>query len=86
MEFISAFINQYSFTLVAGITIILFSAVIFRRGIAQPQMIALVALVMGFLLAYWFFNPGEGSSGGAQRVQTAIGSGTPVLLEFQSPY
>jgi len=86
MEFIKAFINQYSFTIVAGIIIILFSAVILRRGIAQPQMTALIALVMGFMLAYWFYNPGEGSSGGAQRLQTTIGSGTPVLIEFQSPY
>lgn len=86
MELIQAFINQYSFTIVAGTIIVLFSAIIFRKGIAQPQMTALIALVMGFLLAYWFFNPGEGSSAGAQRVQTTIGAGTPVLIEFQSPY
>jgi hypothetical protein len=81
-----AFINQFSFTILAGITLILFTVVAFRRGIGQPQITALIALVLGFLLAYWFFSPGEGSSGGAQRAQSAIGSGIPVLLEFQSPY
>jgi uncharacterized membrane protein len=80
------FINQYSFTIIAGILIVIFSALIFRRGIGQTQVTALLALFLGFLLAYWFFNPGEGSSGGAKRAQAAIGAGTPVLLEFQSPY
>jgi hypothetical protein len=80
------FINQFSFTIVAGILIVIFSAFIFRRGIGQRQVTALVALFIGFLLAYWFFNPGEGSSGGAKRAQATIGAGTPVLLEFQSPY
>jgi hypothetical protein len=80
------FINQYSFTIVAGVTLILFTAVVFRQGIGLPQMTALVALILGFLLSYWFFNPGESTSGGAQHAQRTIGSGTPVLLEFQSPY
>lgn len=79
-------INQYSFTIIAGLMIVLFAAFIFRQGIGQRQLTALIALVLGFLMAYWFFNPGEGSSGGATRAQRAIGAGTPVLLEFQSPY
>jgi uncharacterized membrane protein required for colicin V production len=80
------FLNQYSFTLVAGTMIVLFSAFIFRQGIGQRQITALVALILGFLVAYRFFNPGESSTGGAERAQSAIGSGTPILLEFQSPY
>jgi uncharacterized membrane protein len=80
------FINQYSFTIVAGIMIILFAAFIFRQGVGQRQITALAALIIGFLVAYSFFNPGESSTGGAERARNAIGSGTPVLLEFQSPY
>ncbi|TFH38139.1 MAG: hypothetical protein E4G99_00355 [Anaerolineales bacterium] len=80
------FVNQYSFTILAGLILILFTVVSFRRGVGQRPMTALVALALGFLLAYGFFNPGEGSIGGVQRARTAIGSGTPVLLELQSPY
>ena len=81
-----AFINQYSFTLIAGTLIILFSFFIFRREIGQRQIISLAALILGFLLAYWFFSPGASSAGGSDRAVDVIGAGTPVLLEFQSPY
>jgi uncharacterized membrane protein len=80
------FVNQYSFTMVAGTLIILFSILIFRGGVGQREIIALVALIIGFMVAYWFFNPGESSTGGGERTKAAIGSGKPVLLEFQSPY
>jgi hypothetical protein len=80
------FINQYSFTLAAGFLIILFAVFVFRQGVGQRQITSLVALIFGFLIAYWFFSPGESSTGGEARADSAIGSGTPVLLEFQSPY
>jgi hypothetical protein len=80
------FLNQYSFTLIAGTLIILFSIFIFRGGVGQREIIALGALIIGFLVAYWFFSPGESSSGGGERTNAAIGSGIPVLLEFQSPF
>ena len=79
-------INQYSFTLVAGILTVLISIYLFRRGVGQREITALVALIIGFMVAYWFFNPGQSSSGGTQRTKAAIGAGKPVLLEFQSPY
>lgn len=80
------FINQYSFTLVAGSLIALFAWFVFRKEIGQRQVVSLIALIIGFFIAYWFFNPGETSRGGAERAADAIGSGVPVLLEFQSPY
>ena len=83
---IMEFFNQYSFTVVAGTLIILFAYFIFRREIGQRQIISLIALIIGFFLAYSFFNPGESSTGGTERLTDAIGSGVPVLLEFQSPY
>lgn len=79
-------INQYSFTLVAGTLIVLFAVFVFRTGVGQRQIVALIALILGFLFAYWFFSPGESSTGGITRADGAIGSGKPVLLEFQSPY
>ncbi len=81
-----SFVNQFSFTLVAGTLIILFALFIFRQEIGPRQIISLVALILGFFVAYWFFNPGESSPGGSDRLVDAIGSGRPVLLEFQSPY
>jgi hypothetical protein len=83
---IMEFINQYSFTVVAGTLIIVFAFFIFRYEIGQRQVISLVALVIGFFVAYSFFNPGESSTGGASRVADAMGGGKPVLMEFQSPF
>jgi hypothetical protein len=80
------FVNQYSFTLVAGTLIIIFSYFMFRHGVGQREITALVALIIGFLAAYWFFNPGDSSTGGGERAEAAVGAGIPVLLEFQSPY
>ena len=80
------FINQYSFTLMAGVVLVLFAAFVFRKGIGQRQVSAMIALLLGFLIAYWLFSPGEGSNAGVDRAERTIGSGTPVLIEFQSPY
>ncbi len=80
------FINQYSFVLLAVVALLVLGAFILRGGLKLPYLVALGALSLGFVLAYRFLNPGSGSSEKSEKILAEIQSGSPVLLEFQSPY
>lgn len=80
------FINQYSFVLVAVIALLVLVVFSLRGGLQLPHLIALGALSLGIVLTYQFLNPGSGSSDKSERILAEIQSGSPVLLEFQSPY
>ena len=59
---------------------------LFRDGITLNDLLAFGALALGLGIAYFFFNPGESSETDPEVVMEQIGAGTPVLLEFQSPF
>ena len=80
------FFNQHSFTLSALALIIIMSVLLFRDGVQPNDFIALGALILGFAVAFILFRPGESTLNEADEVVSAIGQGTPVLLEFQSNY
>ena len=80
------FINQYSFVLMAVIVLLILGAFTLRSGLKLQYLIALSALSLGIILAYRYLNPGSGSSDESERILAEIQSGSPVLLEFQSPY
>lgn len=81
-----AFFNQHSFTISGLVLLIILSALLFRDGVQPNDFIALGALILGFVVAFMLFRPGESSLEGADEVTAAIGQDTPVLLEFQSNY
>lgn len=79
-------VNQYSF-LLAGIgALALLAAILFRDGIKSGDFLALGALTLGLALAYGLLRPGQGTADTTDAVRAEIGTGTPVLLEFQSPF
>jgi hypothetical protein len=80
------FINQYSFVFVAVIAFLILGVFTLRSGLKIQHLIALGALTLGVILAYQFLNPGSGSSDKSKMILAEIQSGSPVLLEFQSPY
>ena len=80
------FINQHSFTIGAAIALILLAVWLFRDGITLNDLLAFGALIVGLWIAYFFFNPGESTQTDPEVVLEGIGGGTPVLLEFQSPF
>ncbi len=80
------YINQYSFVLVAVVVFLILGGFTLRSGLKWPSLIALGALSLGIVLAYRFLNPGSGSVDQSERILAEIQSGSPVLLEFQSPY
>ncbi len=80
------FLNQYSFLLLAGVCVLAMALVLQRRGLHAYELFALASLVVGFALAYWLLHPAPGSASDPGQLAAEIGSGTPVLLEYQSPF
>ena len=83
---VGQFLNQHSFTLGAAFALGLLAIWLFRDGITLNDLLAFGALALGLGIAYFFFNPGESSETDPEAVIEQIGAGTPVLLEFQSPF
>ncbi|GMR10387.1 MAG: hypothetical protein BMS9Abin28_1208 [Anaerolineae bacterium] len=82
----SRFLNQHSFTLGAAVSLALLATWLFRDGITLNDLLAFGALALGLGIAYFFFNPRESTETDVEAVLENIGAGTPVLLEFQSPF
>lgn len=79
-------INQLSFVIVAGIFFILGAAFLLRDGVNHGRIAGVLGLAI-FLSGLWFaFRPRQSPQIELTHVEVYIGGGTPVLLEFQSPY
>jgi len=79
-------LNQYSFVFFILLLLGILAIVLFRKGV-QKRKIAIYASVVVGLIAIWFMiKPSQNLSISQDQTQTLIGSGLPVLLEFQSPY
>jgi len=79
-------INQYSliffFILVALITAVL----LFNGGVKPTDFLILVGLLAVVWIGWLFFKPKASPEGISISNHPMIGSGIPVLLEFQSPF
>ncbi|MBM3122710.1 MAG: hypothetical protein FJZ97_11100 [Chloroflexi bacterium] len=79
-------LNQYSFLWVAiGGAGVVALVLTLRRAPAR-QWLALAGVVLGLAAAYAVVRPTPGASNAEAELQASIGSGTPVLIELQSPY
>jgi len=81
-----SFINQYSFTIIAVIAVALLAYFLFRRGFEGNNFTLVGALIVGLVVAFLILRPGSSTSQESDKVLAQIGSGQPVLLEFQSNY
>jgi hypothetical protein len=81
-----AFFNQHSFTISGLVLVVIMGVLLFRDGAQPNDFIALGALILGLVMAFLFFRPGESSLNIASEVVEQIGKDQPVLLEFQSNY
>jgi hypothetical protein len=81
------FINQYSALWIAIFLVLVGGLLLLRRSPGWPQFLAFGVLVLGLAAAWIFLHPRQtGQVNEPAQVQQSIGHGTPVLLEFQSPY
>ena len=80
-------INQYSALWIAATFVLFVVMVIFRHKPNASDFIALSVVIVGLGLAWITLHPRQTPlMDDARMVQEMIGQGTPVLLEFQSPY
>ncbi len=83
----SLFFREYSFPIVA---VVLVAAVGFMLLANKPKLndyLAFAVIVIGLITSWVILHPRQTPlMDDAKQVQALIGAGTPVLLEFQSPF
>jgi len=80
-------VNQYSALWIAAALILFVVLVLFRQKPKTSDFVALGVVILGLALAWIALHPRQTPlMDDAKMVQEMIGQGTPVLLEFQSPY
>jgi multisubunit Na+/H+ antiporter MnhB subunit len=80
-------VNQYSALWIAGAFVLLLALILFREKPKARDFIALGVVIVGLALAWLLLHPTQTPlMDDARTVQSMIGQGKPVLLEFQSPY
>lgn len=80
-------VNQYSALWVAGAFVLLVTLILFRQRPKTNDFVALIVVIVGLAVAWILLRPTQTPlMEDAKTVQSMIGQGKPVLLEFQSPY
>lgn len=79
-------LNQYSFLILGVLIIALAVYALSRRGFRRLDWLLLIVLAGLVFAAWWVMHPTASRVQNAETVRERIGAGTPVLLEFQSPY
>jgi thioredoxin 1 len=87
MEQIELIVDQYSAVWIGGAFVLLVALVLFQGRPQARDFIALGVVIAGLAAAWLLLHPRQTSLlGDAKKVQSMIGAGVPVLLEFQSPF
>ncbi len=87
MEAIERFLNFYSFIWTSALFLLIMAFVLFREQRDYRRWLAFSALVLALFVAWLVLHPrATPLSADATQVVAQIGQGTPVLLEFQSPF
>lgn len=83
----SVFFNHYSFLLLSVGLILVAGLVLLTRKPRWNDYLAFGVIALGLVMAWSILHPRQTPlMDDAKKVQSMIGAGTPVLLEFQSPY
>ncbi len=87
MESVEMLLRAYSFLWVSALLLVVVAFVLFRERRGYGEWIAFGALVLALFVAWLILHPRASQLGtDAAQVVAQIGKGTPVLLEFQSPF
>lgn len=80
-------VNQYSALWIAGAFVLLVALLLFRQKPKVSDFVAFGVVTIGLAVAWLMLHPTQTPlMEDARTVQSLIGQGKPVLLEFQSPY
>ena len=78
--------NQHSLLVVGMIGLALLVFLLFRDGVKKTDIVILAIIIPLFVLLWYFWHPKQDEFQSSKDIQARIGQGTPVLIEFQSPY
>ena len=81
-----SYFNQHSFTIIAIGMIVVFAFLLIRRGFRSSDFTILGALILGFIAAFLLLRTGPSTEEDPEKILSIIGTGSPVLLVFQSEY
>ena len=80
-------INPYSFIIFAIGVVAILVVVVVSKGIQTTRvLLTLLVVVVGLGVSFALLTPGPSAVKDSGQVTAAIGAGSPVILEFQSPY
>jgi hypothetical protein len=79
-------INQYSLLWGAAILLAILAIILFRDGAKNLDYVILAGAAIIIAVIWLIARPKATPLDGISSTQSQIGAGTPVLLEFQSPY
>lgn len=80
-------LRQYSFVLIALSLVITAGFILLTNKPKWNDYLAFGVIVAALITAWVILHPRQTAlMDNAKKVQAMIGAGTPVLLEFQSPY
>jgi hypothetical protein len=83
----SFIINQYSFIAIAVGFALVAGFILLTNKPKWKDYLAFGVIIVGLFAAWSILHPRQTPlMDDAKKVQAMIGAGTPVLLEFQSPY
>jgi hypothetical protein len=80
-------IRAYSLLIITTLLLVIVAVILFRKKPRLREVLAFALIAFGLAVAYFSIRPTQTMlMGDAANVQAMIGQGTPVILEFQSPY
>jgi type II secretory pathway component PulM len=79
-------INQYSLLWIGILVLVGAAALLLRGGAPRRGAVLWVGLALVLVGGWLLLRPQASPVEDDEAVQAFIGKGTPVLLEFQSPY
>jgi hypothetical protein len=81
-----ALINQNSYTITAATVLVIAGVIAFRSGVSPRGIFSIGVLILLLISIFLLLRPGKSSLERVSQINTSIGAGKPVLIEFQSPY
>jgi hypothetical protein len=79
-------INHYSLLILALIILAAAAYLLLRKGFKRQNILILAGILAGFVLLWLIIRPRPTPAANPMELYSQIGMGTPVLVEFQSPY
>ena len=78
--------NQYSFLVSVVFLLVVLGAVLLSSRQKKRAWIVLAAVAVAVAISWVAIRPEASAVGSASEALAMIGTGTPVLVEFQSPF